>query len=133
MERAMIETTSCMDMETIRFVFADARIGAALIAESAHGVAAIFIGDNRSTLYFHRANACPPARMSEDPAGMAAMLVKIVGLINAPQQSSDLPLDLRGSPVVKLAVRDALRARRPDETRSSGHRTRRLLRMEKAA
>ena len=105
--------------ETIRFGYGDAALGTILVAESARGIAALFIGDDRDTLLRDLRGAFPEAAFVLDQAGLAQTIAKAVALVDAPQLGSDLTLDLRGSPV-EMEVWRALQAIPAGETRSYG-------------
>lgn len=94
-------------------------LGTILVAESARGVAAIFLGDDRARLLRDLAAAFPGAGLSDDRAGLAGTVAKAAALVNAPHLGTDLGLDLRGS-ALELAVWAALRSIPPGETRTYG-------------
>ena len=110
------DTAAC---ETMRFGYGDTALGTILVAESARGVAALFIGDDRDTLQRDVRGAFPDAAFVLDQAGLAETVAKTVAVVDAPQLGSDLTLDLRGSPV-EMAVWTALQAIPSGETRSYG-------------
>ena len=105
--------------ETLRFGYGDAALGTIVIAESAYGVVALFIGDDRAKLLRDLKDAFPSAELVLDQAGLAQTIAKAVALANVPHRGTDLALDLRGSPV-EMAVWDALRAIPSGETRTYG-------------
>lgn len=105
--------------ETIRYGYADSALGLIAVAASASGIAALFIGDDRMTLLGDLKSAFPGVGFVLDQDGLAAILVKAVALVAAPQRGIDAPLDLRGSPL-EIAVWRALQAIPAGETRSYG-------------
>jgi AraC family transcriptional regulator of adaptative response/methylated-DNA-[protein]-cysteine methyltransferase len=105
--------------ETLRFGFGDTALGTILVAESAHGVVALFIGDERTKLGLELREVFPEAKLLRDDTGLAEIIAKAVALIAAPHLGTDLPLDLRGSPI-EVAVWQALRAVPAGETRTYG-------------
>lgn len=105
--------------ETLRFGYGDGALGTILVAESARGMAALFIGDDRDTLLRDLMGAFPEAVFVLDQAGLAQTIAKAVAAVDAPQLGSDLTLDLRGSPV-EMEVWTALRAIPSGETISYG-------------
>jgi AraC family transcriptional regulator of adaptative response/methylated-DNA-[protein]-cysteine methyltransferase len=105
--------------ETLRFGYGDTALGMILVAESAHGVVALFIGDERAQLLKELKEAFPEAKIHLDETGLAQTITKAVALVAAPHLGTDLPLDLRGSPV-EVAVWEALRAVPAGETRTYG-------------
>jgi AraC family transcriptional regulator of adaptative response/methylated-DNA-[protein]-cysteine methyltransferase len=84
-----------------------------------HGVAALFIGDDRAKLLRDLKDAFPKAEFVLDQAGLAQTITKAAALVDAPQLGIDLTLDLRGSPV-ELAVWKALQAIPSGATRTYG-------------
>ena len=109
------DTAAC---ETMRFGYGDTALGTILVAESACGVAALFIGDDRDTLLRDLWGAFPDAVFVLDQAGLAQTIAKAIAVVDAPQLGSDLTLDLRGSPV-EMEVWRALRAIPAGETRTT--------------
>jgi AraC family transcriptional regulator, regulatory protein of adaptative response / methylated-DNA-[protein]-cysteine methyltransferase len=105
--------------ETLRFGYGDTALGTIVIAESAYGVVALFIGDDRAKLLRDLKDAFPRAELVLDQAGLAQTIAKAVALADVPHRGTDLALDLRGSPV-EMAVWDALRAIPSGETRTYG-------------
>jgi AraC family transcriptional regulator of adaptative response/methylated-DNA-[protein]-cysteine methyltransferase len=83
--------------ETLRFGYGDTALGMILVAESAHGVVALFIGDERAQLLKELKEAFPEAKMHF-----------LSGVDN-----------LRGSPI-EVAVWQALRTVPAGETRTYG-------------
>ena len=107
------------DIEILRYGFGDSALGIILVAESARGVAALFLGDDRAKLLRDLAQAFPGRALALDQAGVAATIARAVALVDAPHQTSDLTLDLDGTPL-ELAVWAALQAIPPGETRTYG-------------
>ena len=105
--------------ETLRFGYGDTALGTIVIAESAYGVVALFIGDDRAKLLRDLKEAFPSAELVLDQAGLAQTIAKAVALADVPHRGTDLALDLRGSPV-EMAVWDALQAIPSGETRTYG-------------
>jgi AraC family transcriptional regulator of adaptative response/methylated-DNA-[protein]-cysteine methyltransferase len=105
--------------DTLRFGYGDTSLGTIVVAESVHGVAALFIGDDRARLLRNLRDAFPEVTFILDQSGLAQTVAKAVALVDAPQLGTDLPLDLRGSPL-EMAVWIALRAIPAGETRSYG-------------
>jgi AraC family transcriptional regulator of adaptative response/methylated-DNA-[protein]-cysteine methyltransferase len=105
--------------ETLRFGYADTTLGAIIVAESARGVVALFIGDDRAKLQRDLNDAFPDAKFVPDQTGLKYTLAKAAALVDAPQLGTDLALDLRGSPL-EIAVWKALQGIPAGETRSYG-------------
>lgn len=107
-----------MHIETFRFGYGESRIGAFVAAQSDAGIAAIFLGDDRSALLRQLHRAFPGVAMIEDEA-VAPAVARIAAFIDAPHIGLDLPLDLRGSALEK-AVWTSLQAIPAGETRTYG-------------
>ena len=106
--------------ETLRYGYGDTSLGIIAVAESAHGVVALFIGDERAKLLRDLHNAFPGAEVVLDQAGLAQTIAKATALVEAPQLGTDLSLDLRGS-LLEIAVWNTLRSIPPGETRTYGN------------
>jgi len=105
--------------ETLRFGFGETTLGIVVVAASARGVAALFIGDDRAKLSRDLKQAFPNAALILDQTGLEPTLVKATALIDTPHRGTDMALDLRGSET-EVAVWKALQAIPPGETRSYG-------------
>ena len=105
--------------ETLCFGYGDTVLGTVVVAESMRGVAALFIGDDRTRLLQDLQDAFPDAEFVLDQTGLAQTIAKATALVDAPHLGKDLTLDLRGSPV-EVAVWNALREIPPGETRTYG-------------
>jgi AraC family transcriptional regulator of adaptative response/methylated-DNA-[protein]-cysteine methyltransferase len=114
-----LQTLDTATPEILRFGYGDTGLGTILVAESAHGIVALFIGDDRTTLLRDLKDAFPEAALVLDQAGLTQAIAKAAALVDAPQRGTDLMLDLRGSPV-QLAVWQALQAIPSGETRTYG-------------
>lgn len=105
--------------ETLRFGYGHTVLGTILVTESAYGVVALFIGDDRAKLLRDLNEAFPDTTFVLDQEELASTIAKAGALIDAPHHGTDLALDMRGSPV-EMAVWDALRAIPSGETRTYG-------------
>jgi AraC family transcriptional regulator, regulatory protein of adaptative response / methylated-DNA-[protein]-cysteine methyltransferase len=94
-------------------------LGTILVAESARGVVALFIGDDRAKLLRDLNEALSDTTFVLDQEGLAPTIAKAAALVDAPHLGSDLALDMRGS-TIEMAVWDALRAIPSGETRTYG-------------
>jgi AraC family transcriptional regulator, regulatory protein of adaptative response / methylated-DNA-[protein]-cysteine methyltransferase len=112
-------TTLTAQPETLRFAYGDAALGTIMVAESMHGVAALFIGDDRAKLLRNLKDAFPATEFILDQTGLALTVAKAAALVDAPHLGTDLMLDLRGSPL-ETAVWKALQAIPSGETRTYG-------------
>jgi AraC family transcriptional regulator of adaptative response/methylated-DNA-[protein]-cysteine methyltransferase len=93
----------------IRFAIAHCSLGAILVAASEKGVCAIFLGDDPEALLRDLERRFPKARLIGGDRQFEKIAAKVVGLVEAPGRSVDLPLDIRGT-VFQHQVWEALRA-----------------------
>jgi AraC family transcriptional regulator of adaptative response/methylated-DNA-[protein]-cysteine methyltransferase len=103
-----IATRAAAMAEHIRFGFGEFSLGAALVAATDKGIAAILLGDDRAALSRELAAAFPDGHLDLDQAGLAAAIAKVVAFLENPGESLDLPLDIRGT-ALERAVWQALR------------------------
>ncbi|MDB5407450.1 MAG: 6-O-methylguanine methyltransferase [Rhodospirillales bacterium] len=113
------QTLDADEPETLRFGYGDTALGTFVVAESTHGVVALFIGDDRAKLLRDLKDALPEAELVLDQTGSTLTVAKAAALVDAPQLGTDLTLDLRGSPL-EVAVWKALQAIPSGETRTYG-------------
>ena len=113
------QTLGANEPEAFRFGYGDTTLGTIVVAESMHGVVALFIGDDRAKLLRDLKDAFPEAEFVLDQTSLAQTIAKAAALVDAPQLGHDLTLDLRGSPV-EVAVWKALQAIPSGETRTYG-------------
>lgn len=106
-------------IETLHFSYGNTALGAILVAESARGVAALFIGDDHMKLLRDLKGAFPRATSVLDRAGLEATIAKAAALVDAPHRGTDLTFDLRGSEL-EVAVWKALQKIPAGETRTYG-------------
>jgi AraC family transcriptional regulator, regulatory protein of adaptative response / methylated-DNA-[protein]-cysteine methyltransferase len=113
----MVQTLKSRAPEILHFGYGDTALGTIVIAKSARGVAALFIGDSRQKLLHDLKDAFPEAEFVLDQSGLEETIIKAIALMNAPHLGTDLTLDLRGSPI-EMAVWKALQAIPAGETRT---------------
>jgi AraC family transcriptional regulator of adaptative response/methylated-DNA-[protein]-cysteine methyltransferase len=82
--------------ECIRYAHAKSSLGNLLVAASARGICMVEFGDVTGTLTLLRARF-PRAQLESDDRQLHDLLKVVVALIDDPQQSGDLPLDIRGT------------------------------------
>jgi AraC family transcriptional regulator, regulatory protein of adaptative response / methylated-DNA-[protein]-cysteine methyltransferase len=85
------------DGATIRFAVGQCSLGAILVAASETGVCAIQFGDDPEALVRNLQDRFPKARLIGGDAAFEQLVARVVGLIEAPAQGHDLPLDVRGT------------------------------------
>jgi AraC family transcriptional regulator of adaptative response/methylated-DNA-[protein]-cysteine methyltransferase len=95
--------------ETIRFAVGECSLGAILVAATEKGVCAIQFGDDPDALLRDLQDRFPRARLLGADAEFEQLVARVVGLVEAPTQDHDLPLDVRGT-AFQQRVWQALRA-----------------------
>lgn len=101
--------------EVLTFAVAQTSLGALVVAASAKGLCWIALGDDPQTLveelqrHFSRASFCPPDEAFNH------WVSKVIGLVEQPGRSLELPLDIRGT-VFQQQVWEALRKIPPGTT-----------------
>ena len=95
--------------ETIRFAVGACALGAILVAATPRGICAITLGDDPDQLVRVLQDRFPQAALAGGDAAFEAMVAQVVGLVEAPGQAFDLPLDIRGT-AFQQRVWQALRA-----------------------
>ena len=81
----------------IRFAVGEASLGAVLVAATDKGVCAILLGDDPEALVRDLQDRFPHADLKGGDAEFERMVAEVVGLVEAPGQRLDLPLDIRGT------------------------------------
>jgi AraC family transcriptional regulator, regulatory protein of adaptative response / methylated-DNA-[protein]-cysteine methyltransferase len=81
----------------IRFAVGEASLGAVLVAATNKGVCAILLGDDPEALVRDLQDRFPHAEFKGGDAEFERMVARVVGLVEAPGQRLDLPLDIRGT------------------------------------
>ena len=81
----------------IRFAVGEASLGAVLVAATDKGVCAILLGDDPEALVRELQDRFPRAEVEGGDAEFERMVAQVVGLVEAPGQRLDLPLDIRGT------------------------------------
>jgi AraC family transcriptional regulator of adaptative response/methylated-DNA-[protein]-cysteine methyltransferase len=81
----------------IRFAVGECTLGSILVAATAKGVCAIQLGDDPEALVRDLQERFPKARLiGADPA-FEALVARVVGQVEEPRRSAELPLDVRGT------------------------------------
>ena len=101
----------------IRFAVGEASLGAVLVAATDKGVCAITLGDDPDALVRDLQDRFPRAELKGGDAEFERMVAEVVGLVEAPGQRLDLPLDIRGT-AFQQKVWAALQAIPPGKTAS---------------
>ena len=93
----------------IRFAVGEASLGSVLVAATDKGVCCIMLGDDPGALLRELQDRFFRARLVGGDADFDRTVAAIVGLVEAPGQNIDLPLDIRGT-AFQQKVWQALRA-----------------------
>lgn len=83
--------------EVLTFAVAQCSLGAILVASSENGVAAILLGDDPGALVRDLQDRFRNAEFFGGDARYEALVAKVIGFVETPQQGLDLPLDVRGT------------------------------------
>jgi AraC family transcriptional regulator, regulatory protein of adaptative response / methylated-DNA-[protein]-cysteine methyltransferase len=81
----------------MRFAIGDCSLGSILVAASNKGISAIFLGDDPDDLLRTLQDRFPKANLIGGDRVFEEVVAKVVGLIEEPATSFDLPLDVRGT------------------------------------
>jgi AraC family transcriptional regulator, regulatory protein of adaptative response / methylated-DNA-[protein]-cysteine methyltransferase len=81
----------------IRFAVGQCSLGAILVAASDRGICAIQFGDDPEALVRSLQNRFPKAQLIGGDRTFERLVAKVVGLVEAPADRVDLPLDIRGT------------------------------------
>lgn len=83
--------------EAIRFAIGQSSLGAVLVAASTKGVCAISLGDDPEELLRDLQHRFPRATLIGGDESFERYVAAAVGMVERPQSSFDLPLDMRGT------------------------------------
>ena len=100
-------------------------LGKILVARSDKGLCALMLGDDEAMLEGEIRARFAKAKSIKDDAGFAAQLAAVIGFVDDPAKTIDLPLDIRGT-LFQQKVWAALRAIPPGETASYAEIARRI-------
>jgi AraC family transcriptional regulator, regulatory protein of adaptative response / methylated-DNA-[protein]-cysteine methyltransferase len=82
---------------TIRFAVGQCSLGAILVGATDRGVCSILLGDDPDVLVHDLESRFPKAQLIGGDKEFEQWVAKVVGLVEAPRQGFDLPLDVRGT------------------------------------
>lgn len=102
---------------TIRFAVGQCSLGEILVAATARGVCAIFLGDDPDALARELQDRFPRADLVGGDEDFERLVAQVVAAADAPRSAWDLPLDIRGT-AFQQRVWQALRAIPAGETAS---------------
>ncbi len=83
--------------ERIRFAIGECSLGAVLVAQSERGVCAIYLGDDPDALARQLQDRFPQAVLVGGDAGFEDLVARVIGMVEAPGTTAELPLDVRGT------------------------------------
>lgn len=109
----------------IRFAIGQCALGAILVAASAQGVCAIFMGEEPEALIRDLQDRFPRAALVGDDPEFARLVATVVGFVETPKQGLALPLDIRGT-AFQQRVWQALRKIPAGQTASYAEIARRI-------
>lgn len=95
--------------QSIRFAVGQCSLGAILVAESARGLCAIALGEDPQALVQQLQDQFPRAHFVGGDAAFEQHVAQVIGLVEQPARTLDLPLDVRGT-AFQQRVWQALRA-----------------------
>jgi len=81
----------------ILFSVGECSLGSILVARSARGVCAIFLGDEPDALLHELEDRFPKARLIGGDEDFEKLVAKVVGFVEEPKKGLGLPLDVRGT------------------------------------
>lgn len=84
--------------EAIRFAVGACALGVFLVAQSAGGLSAVLLGDDRDELRRDLQGRLPTATLLEDDARLASLVAEVRAFVDAPAGGLNVSLDLRGTP-----------------------------------
>jgi len=105
--------------ETIRYAWGDSSLGNFIVAMSQRGIVALDFTEPGLEFLAMLRQRFPGATLVEDPQSLAETVARVSALIERPERTSDLALDLRGSDF-ELRVWAALKQIPPGMTASYG-------------
>jgi AraC family transcriptional regulator, regulatory protein of adaptative response / methylated-DNA-[protein]-cysteine methyltransferase len=111
--------------DTICFAVTNCSLGSVLVAATAKGICAIFLGDDRGKLARELQDRFPKARIVPADESFNRWIALVVDLVEQPALGLNLPLDIRGT-AFQVRVWEALRRIPAGKTASYTEVARRL-------
>jgi AraC family transcriptional regulator of adaptative response/methylated-DNA-[protein]-cysteine methyltransferase len=82
---------------TIRFAVAPCALGTLLVAQSGHGLCAIFLGDDAHRLIHDLEQRFPHATLSTGDTALDVIVTQVIRFVESPATGLNLPLDIGGT------------------------------------
>jgi AraC family transcriptional regulator of adaptative response/methylated-DNA-[protein]-cysteine methyltransferase len=101
----------------IRFAIGECSLGSILVAATARGICAIFMGNDSEALVRDLQDRFPRATLLGADADFERTVAQVIGFVEAPKVGLDLPLDVRGT-AFQRRVWEALQSIPAGETTS---------------
>jgi AraC family transcriptional regulator of adaptative response/methylated-DNA-[protein]-cysteine methyltransferase len=83
--------------EPIQLSLGQSSLGLVLVAQSASGICAVLLGDDRDALRRDLQERFPDATLIEGDEKLSALAARMIDPVESPARGLDLPLDLRGT------------------------------------
>ena len=83
--------------ENVRYAIAPCSLGRVLVATSAHGIIALFLGSDDAELRGELAERFDAATIEEGGAEMDAIIAQVVAFVDSPAEELNVPIDIRGT------------------------------------
>jgi len=81
----------------MQFAVGECSLGSILVARSAKGICAIFLGDDPDALVHQLQDRFPQATLVGGDNAFEKLVARVIGFVDAPSVGLDLPLDVRGT------------------------------------
>ncbi len=95
--RHAANTKNPPDATTMRVAMRHSSLGRVLVAQTAHGISAILLGDDPAVLRLDLQNRFPSATLQESDAALDLLATQVVQMIESPARELDAPLDMHGT------------------------------------
>lgn len=99
----------------IRFAVNECSLGKILVAASEKGICAILLGDDAESVERELQGRFPQAQLAGNDARLKQHVAAVIRLVERPESTGDLPLDIRGT-AFQIRVWEELRRVRPGAT-----------------
>lgn len=103
--------------DEILYTIGSSSLGRVLVARSARGLCAIFLGEDDEALVRDLRARFPRASLREDGVVLAPLAAEVIAMVETPSRGAEIPLDLRGT-AFQRSVWQALREIPAGETAS---------------